>query len=144
MVVPSLNPINANIISRADVVTNWTGDSIAQNTEVVREGSVQSDMNTKLDDLKTRTDSLPTLSDIESSTVLAKESSVSVIDGIVSNLPVLSELRNEMINVQFGGLEIANNQMTIKDQNGVTIAIFDLLDQNGSSTMSSVFKRTLV
>ena len=62
----------------------------------------------------------------------------------MDNLPILSDIREEMINVQFGELEIANNQMVIKDKVGIVIAILDLFDKNGNPNMNSVFKREVV
>lgn len=94
--------------------------------------------------LVAKIDSKPSLVDIENSTILAKETSIGAISTLIDNLPSLLEIRDEMIDVQFGGLEIANNQMTIKDKQGTVIAIFDLFDKNGLPTMGAVYKRTNV
>jgi hypothetical protein len=67
---------------------------------------------------------------------------------MIDAIPQLSELktilRDEMINVQFGALELKNNQMIIKDQNGVNIAIFNLFDSLGNPTMTTVYRREIV
>jgi hypothetical protein len=99
---------------------------------------------TDIQTLSTKIDSKPTLRDIELSSVLAKSSELTVIENIMAGIPALAEIRNEMINVQFGGLEITLDQMIIKDKAGATIAIFDLFDKNGRPTMSAVYKRTVV
>jgi hypothetical protein len=99
---------------------------------------------TDIQAISTKLDSKPTLKDIELSSVLAKSSELTVIENIMAGIPALAEIRNEMINVQFGGLEITNNQMIIKDKLNATIAIFDLFDKHGLPTMSAVYKRTVV
>jgi hypothetical protein len=99
---------------------------------------------TDIQTLSTKIDSKPTLRDIELSSVLAKSSELTVLENIMAGIPALAEIRNEMINVQFGGLEITLDQMIIKDKAGATIAIFDLFDKHGLPTMSAVYKRTVV
>jgi len=99
---------------------------------------------TKIDGVKSTVDSLPSLIDIEASTILAKKADITVVEALLNNVPALADIRAEMINVTFGGLEIANNQLTINDKDGVTIAIFDLFDRNGNPTMNSVYKRVNV
>jgi hypothetical protein len=98
---------------------------------------------TDIQAISIKLDSKPTLKDIELSSVLAKSAELTVIENIMAGIPELSEIRNEMINVQFGGLEITNNQMIIKDKLNATIAIFDLFDINGLPTMAAVYKRTV-
>lgn len=94
--------------------------------------------------LSSKLDSKPSLANIESSLVLAKKSDVDILGAIVNGIPSLSEIRDEMINIQFGGLEISNNQMTIKDKDGAVIAIFNLKDAQGNPTMTTVYKREVV
>lgn len=72
------------------------------------------------------------------------ETKVDAIDVIVKSIPELSEIRNELIDVQFGALEIKNNQMIIKDRHDNIISIFNLFDNNGNPTMSAVYKREVV
>lgn len=67
-----------------------------------------------------------------------------IITTLLNDVPLLRDIRDELINVTYGGLEISNNQLTIKDKEGSIIAIFDLFDQNGKPTMLSVFKREVV
>ncbi len=75
---------------------------------------------------------------------LATKTDTDLINNIVSALPGLNSFRDEMINIQFGGLDISNNQMTITDKAGTTIAIFDLFDNAGNPTMNAVYKRVNV
>lgn len=82
---------------------------------------------------KTVTDSLQNIS-----------STQDVINNIVSEVPMLESIREELINITYGGLEISNNQLTIKDKSGLVIAIFDLFDQNGNPTMTAVYRREVV
>jgi len=87
---------------------------------------------------------LPTLSEIEGSLILAKKTDVQEVNGIVSLLPLLSDIRTEMIKVNFGGLEITGNQLIVKDKDNVIIAVLDLFDANNNpTTTGSVFKRTV-
>jgi len=151
---------------------NWKGLTAAQESKINDTNFVTNSIETKVDNAKavidtlplltdidnstviakktdltpvqTVIDALPTLTDIEGSTVLAKKSDVTVVENIVNTIPQLSELRDEMINIQFGGLEIISDQMIIKDKSGTTIAIFDLFDKNGNPTMLSVYKREVV
>jgi len=121
----------------------WQGLTPTQQATLIDVNQIVSSMQTDVTNMKGTVNTLPTLLDIEGSTVLAKTSDISVVEAIVNGHPTLAQMRDEMINVQFGGLEIANNQMTIKDKAGAVIAIFDLFDKNGNPTMLSVFKRTV-
>jgi hypothetical protein len=123
---------------------DWKGLNNSQNATLIDTNDKISEVQTTLGNVKSTVDTLPTLLDIEASTILAKKADVSVVEAICNNLPVISDIRDEMINVTFGALEIANNQLTIKDKAGSTIAIFDLFDDNGNPTMTRVFKRTVV
>lgn len=125
-------------------LTQDVGLTATQNAALLNTNSTVSTMETTLNNVNTKVTQLPTLTSIENSTVLAKKSDINAIDAIVSALPQLSEIRDELIDVQFGGLEITNNQMIVKDKSGSVISIFDLFDQNGNPTMAAVFKRTVV
>lgn len=73
-----------------------------------------------------------------------QEAKIDAIQTIVDALPILSDIRAEMINIQFGALEITNDQMIIKDKLGVVVAILNLFDKDGNPSMNSVFKREVV
>jgi hypothetical protein len=91
-----------------------------------------------------RVNTLPVLTDIENSSVLAKKSDISLVEQIVDALPVMSDIRDELVNVVHGSLEISNNQMIVKDKDGIILSIFGLKDKNGNPTMTTVFKRDVV
>jgi hypothetical protein len=122
----------------------WKGLTPTQENTIISTNLGVQDIQTDVTNIKSTVNSLPSLLDIEGSAVLAKKSDISVVEAICNTLPVLTEIREELINVQFGGLEIVNNQLTLKDKAGITIAIFDLFDKNGNPTMLSVFKREVV
>ena len=122
---------------------NWKGLTAVQDAKLTSMNVAIGDNTTTIGNIKATVDTLPLLLDIENSTQLAMKNDVTVVEQICNTLPALIDIRNELINVTFGGLEIANNQLTIKDKNGNVIAIFDLFDKNGSPTMLSVFKRTV-
>jgi hypothetical protein len=123
------------------IVTNKINSLNNYDDSFLRSSLLDKATKTDIQTLVTKIDSKPTLQDIELSSVLAKSSQLSVIENIMASIPELAEIRAEMINVQFGGLEILNNQMIIKDRAGITIALFDLFDKNGLPTMSTVYKR---
>ena len=56
----------------------------------------------------------------------------------------MKSIRDELISIQHGALEIVNNQLILKDREDEIIAVFDLYDQNGNPSMISVFKREVV
>ena len=123
---------------------NWKGLTTVQDAKLTSMNVAIGNNTTTIGNIKATVDTLPLLLDIENSTQLAMKNDITVVEQICNSLPVLMDIRNELINVTFGGLEIANNQLTIKDKNGSVIAIFDLFDKNGQPTMLSVFKRTVV
>jgi len=89
-------------------------------------------------------DTKPSLIDIEGSTVLAKTSSVSAVEMLVRSLPGISDIVSEFKNIQYGKMEIVNNQMKVWDQTGELIVTYDLFDKNGLPTMGSVYKKVVV
>jgi hypothetical protein len=91
-----------------------------------------------------RVNTLPVLADIENSSVLAKKSDINLVEQIVNALPVMSDIRDELVNVVHGSLEISNNQMIVKDKDGIILSIFGLKDRNGNPSMTTVFKRDVV
>lgn len=139
--------LNNELFNSLDSYPNkndWKGLSAIQDVKLTEILNNTETLGTDLINVKSTVDSLPTLLDIENSTILAKKSDISVVEAIVNSIPVLSDIRNELINVTFGALEIANNQLTIKDKSGTVIAIFDLFDKNGNPTMLSVFRREVI
>ncbi len=94
--------------------------------------------------INNKLDEKPSLLDIENSTILAKKTDIDVVETIVNSLPVLSEIKSEMINVQYGKLEITNNQLTIWDKEGNILSVFDLYDNQGNPTMNAVYRREIV
>lgn len=129
--------IDTNVLNTKSAVETLPSLTDIENSTVIAKKA-------DTDSIQNTVNTLPTLLDIEGSTTLAMKSDISVVEAIVRSLPILSDIRNEMINITFGGLEIANNQLTIKDKDGTIIAIFDLFDQNGNPTMLAVYKREVV
>lgn len=123
---------------------DWKGITSTQEQNIIDTNLRTQTLETEISNIKSTVNSLPTLLDIEQSAILAKKADISIVEAIVNTLPGLLEIRDEMVNVSFGGLEIANNQMTIKDKAGVVIAIFDLFDKNGNPTMGAVYKREII
>jgi hypothetical protein len=123
---------------------DWKGLTASQEATVITTNNIINTISTTLSNVQSSVNALPTISDIESSNVATGSDVTNAVTSIIDAIPALADIRNEMINVQFGGLEIANNQMIIKDKNGIIIAIFDLFDQNGNPTMCSVFTREVV
>ena len=66
------------------------------------------------------------------------------LESVVNTLPQLAEIKAEMVNVQFGKLEITNNQMLVWDQSGTLLVTYDLFDNNGNPTMNLVYRREVV
>jgi hypothetical protein len=62
----------------------------------------------------------------------------------IPSLPLLADIKSEMINVQYGDLQIENNQLTIWDKQGNILTVFALFDDRGFPTMSAVYKREVV
>lgn len=94
-------------------------------------------INSKLDNIDSVVDSINT-------NITNLSNDINIVDNIVRNIPQLSEIRDELINVTFGGLEItSDNKMIIKDQSGSIITIFSLFDNNGNPTTNMVYKRTV-
>lgn len=144
----STSNTDVNIISVNGVSVTSPDDlkglSASQEAKITDTNTLINSMNTVLNNTKTVVDSLPQLSSIEASTILAKKSDVSTVEAIVNTLPILSEIRNEFINIEYGALEITNDQMIIRDKANVVIAVFNLFDEFGNPTMNSVYKRTVV
>ena len=120
---------------------DWKGLTPSQEAAVINTNVALNAVTTTLSNIQGSVNSLPTIGDIESSSIATGGDITGAVTSIIDSIPALSEIRDEMINVTFGGLEIANNQMIIKDKSGVIIAIFDLFDQNGNPTMCNVFTR---
>jgi hypothetical protein len=94
--------------------------------------------------IEDKVDTKPSLLDIESSIVLANTSQIDSLSSLIAALPLIQNIRDEFINVQYGALEIKNNQMTIWDKAGEIIAVFSLFDANDNPTMSAVYKREVL
>jgi len=140
----NINRTLTGTVSLSSLVLNKINSLENYNDSVLFEKFIPLAKSSEIDTISTKIDSRPTLNQIEGSTILAKASQVGAIEAIVQNIPELADIRNEMINVQFGGLEITNNQMIIKDKDGITIAIFNLKDAQGNPTMQAIYKREVV
>jgi hypothetical protein len=89
-----------------------------------------------------------TLADIEGSTVLAKESSLSQIANsvaqVIINTGSTSSDMVDMADALLGSWEIKTNQMIFYRRDGTELQRFNLTDKFGNASDHNVFKRTLV
>lgn len=89
-----------------------------------------------------------TLSDIESSTVLAKQSTLSSISNDVSqvllNTSNVNNNLDDLTDAYLGNWEISNNQMIFFRRDGSELIRFNLSDKFGNASDHNVFKRVKV
>lgn len=123
------------IDSKINAVQNTT-DTINNKVQTLNNYD-DSIINSKLNTIDGTVDRIETKLDTAALTLNAVNTAVSL-------LPQLADFRDEMINLNFGKLEIVNNRMLMYDQAGVLIVTYDLFDNNGNSTMSAVYRREVV
>lgn len=78
------------------------------------------------------------LAEIESQIIQTKQEVQNLV------IPTIEDIRSEIVDVVHGGLEIANDQLIIKDGSGQEVCRFNLFDSQGNPTMASVFSRERV
>ena len=62
----------------------------------------------------------------------------------MTSLPGLSDIRNNFIDIQFGKMEIINNQMKVWDKSNNLIVTYNLFDNQGHPTMGAVYRKEVV